>query len=157
MGGNKSFQFTRPNGPRWKHATDFRIICYFNSRDLHGPRSAAVGEKVEPYYFNSRDHTGRDFLPCYQKLLSFQFTRPYRPRCVYHCSLNVLMSISIHATPTGRDYWVPYPTCFCLLFQFTRLLRAAIFLSLSLIYRVLFQFTRPLRAAIAPPQRPQTA
>ena len=55
----------------------------------------------------------------------FQFARPNGPRCVYHCGLNVLVSISIHATHTGRDIDIPEGDGIDR-FQFTRPIRAAI-------------------------------
>ena len=80
-------------------------ISHFNS---HDPTSRDGNmQQISGLFVISihATYTGRDFKRSHPNCCKsiFQFTRPYRPRCVYHCSLNVLMSISIHATPTGRD------------------------------------------------------
>ena len=54
-------------------------ISHFNSRDPTG-RDGNM-QRISGLFVISihAAHTGRDcFLPCYQKLLSFQFTRPLR-------------------------------------------------------------------------------
>ena len=119
----------------------------FNSRDRTDRDSFLACIWAAISHFNSRDHTGRDFLPCYQKLLSFQFTRPHGPRlpttCMPGASTKFQFTRPIRAAMQSAGHWITTS-----IFQFTRPIRAAILDVIDISFCHTFQFTRPIRAAM---------
>ena len=100
------FNSRDPYGPRCVSRSSAMLSNNFNSRDPYGPRcSTENGSSTDKTFQFTRPlraamDVGEDFFFPGGK---FQFTRPLRAAIV-HESVNLHeLSISIHATPTGRD------------------------------------------------------